>query len=176
MRVAVVSGSLHPRSRSRVMARETLAAFERQGAQAEWIDLRRTELPLCDGTANSRGGDVARLAEVLGAAAAIVVASPIYNYDVNAAVKNLVEQTGRAWTDKVVGFLCAAGGRSSYMSVMGLANSLMLDFRCVVVPRFVYATTADFGPERTEAMQLTSDEVRARIDELAREVLRLARG
>ena len=27
--------------------------------------------------------------------------------------------------------------------IMGLANSLMLDFRCWIVPRFVYVTGAD---------------------------------
>ncbi len=72
---------------------------------------------------------------------------PIYNYDVNAAAKNLIELTGRAWTNKVVAFLCAAGGQGSYMSVMPLANSLMLDFRCVIVPRFVYATGEHFDDD-----------------------------
>ena len=75
----------------------------------------------------------------------IVVATPIYNYDASAAAKNLVELTGRAWQNKVVGFLCAAGGDGSYMSIMALANSLMLDFRCVIVPRFVYATGGAFA-------------------------------
>ncbi len=41
---------------------------------------------------------------------------------------------------KVIGFLCAAGSTGSYMSVMAYANSLMLDFRCVIIPRFVFAT------------------------------------
>ncbi len=31
------------------------------------------------------------------------------------------------------------------MSIMSLANSLMLDFRCVIIPRFVYSTGADFA-------------------------------
>jgi NAD(P)H-dependent FMN reductase len=74
----------------------------------------------------------------------IIVATPIYNYDANAAVKNLLELTGSSWEDKTVGFLCAAGGGSSYMSIMGLANSLMLDFRCLIIPRFVYAHGRDF--------------------------------
>ncbi len=52
----------------------------------------------------------------------------------------MIELAGSAWEDKIVGFLCAAGGMSSYMSVMAYANSLMLDFRCVIIPRFVYAT------------------------------------
>ena len=34
---------------------------------------------------------------------------------------------------------------SSYMSVMAYANSLMLDFRCVIIPRFVYATGSAFA-------------------------------
>ena len=31
------------------------------------------------------------------------------------------------------------------MAIMPLANSLMLDFRCLIVPRFVYATKAAFS-------------------------------
>ena len=77
---------------------------------------------------------------------AILLATPIYNYDVSAAAKNMVELTGSAWRDKTVGFICAAGGTSSYMSVMGLANSLMLDFRCIILPRFVYATDTSHSP------------------------------
>ena len=82
---------------------------------------------------------------------AIVVAVPIYVYDTNAAIKNFVDLSGRAWTDKPVGFLCAAGGPSSYMAILGLANSLMLDFRCLIVPRFTgfesYASYL-FSPEK----------------------------
>ena len=69
--------------------------------------------------------------------------------------------TGRAWTGKVVGFLCAAGGRGSYMSVMSLANSLMLDFRCLIVPRFVYATGEDFNDDGTP-----NETIARRTDEL----------
>ena len=56
----------------------------------------------------------------------------------------MIELTGSAWEDKIVGFLCAAGGMGSYMSVMAYANSLMLDFRCVIIPRFVFATGEGF--------------------------------
>ena len=94
----------------------------------------------------------------------------MYNYDLNAAAKNLVELTGKAWEDKPVGFLCWAGGRASYMSPMGLANNLMLDFRSLIIPRYVYAAKGDFieGGEPSEV-------VRARIDELAGAAVELAR-
>lgn len=81
----------------------------------------------------------------------ILLATPIYNYDASAAAKNLIELTGKAWENKVVGFACSAGGSGSYMSIMALAGSLMLDFRCTIVPRFVYATSQDFSGENIVA-------------------------
>jgi FMN reductase len=98
----------------------------------------------------------------------VILAAPIYNYDVNAAVKNLIEMTGKAWENKIVGFVCAAGGHSSYMSVMSLANSLMLDFRSIILPRFVYAVPSDFADGK-----LTSEKIGARLTQLAESAIRL---
>ena len=108
------------------------------------MDLRQTPLPMCDGRAAYQHENVGPMAQLVADSDPILLAAPIYNYDVNAAAKNLIEMTGRAWTGKVVGFICAAGGQGSYMSVMALANSLMLDFRCLIVPRIVYATDEQF--------------------------------
>ena len=174
MRILVISGSLDPESRSYVLARRALQTLQGRGIEAEWIDLREMDVPMCDGTQESKGGDVPRLKEAIQTAAGVLVAAPIYNFDLNAALKNLVEQTGRAWIDKTVGFLCAAGGRASYMSVMAMANSLMLDFRCVIVPRFVHATYDDFSDEGNGTLVISTDNVAERVDELVGEVVRLA--
>ena len=40
------------------------------------------------------------------------------------------------------------------MSILGLANGLMLDFRCLIVPRFVYATGDDFANDRQPDMTI----------------------
>ena len=82
--------------------------------------------------------------EKVEAADAIFFASPIYVYNVNAAMKNFVELKGHFMKGKVAGFLCATAGRVGYMSVMSLANSLMLDFRMFVLPRFVYVAAEDW--------------------------------
>ena len=134
----------------------------------EHLDLREFPLPLCDGEAAYSDPNVDKLSAKITAARVILLAVPIYNYDANAAAKNLVELTGSAWEDKIVGFACAAGGHSSYMSVMSLANSLMLDFRCVILPRFVYATGDDF----TDG-QLTSKKLAQRLHQLADSARRL---
>src|SRR4029077_17165557 len=101
----------------------------------------------------------------------IMVAPPVYNYDVSAAAKNLVELTGSAWEDKIVAFLCAAGGMSSYMSVMSFANSLMLDFRAIIIPRFVYATGDSF-----EGDKLIDRKISKRIEQVAGELVRFTAG
>ena len=101
-------------------------------------------MPLCDGSAAYGDERVIESQELVESADALVFAFPIYVYNVNAALKNFVELTGQSMKGKVAGFVCSAGGRMSYMSVMGLANSLMLDFRMFILPRFVYVASEDW--------------------------------
>ena len=61
------------------------------------------------------------------------------------------------------------------MSIMGLANSLMLDFRSLIVPRFVYATGGDFGDDRLESMHIASETIKGRVRELVAATARLGR-
>ena len=94
---------------------------------------------------------------------------PVYNFDINAAAKNAIELAGRQLENKVAGFLCSAGGQKSYMSVMAVANSLMLDFRTVILPRFVYATGEDF-----EGDGEPGEAIRGRVTRFGDEFLQLA--
>ena len=48
---------------------------------------------MCDGEAAYADPNVAKLTAKIGAARVIFVGTPIYNFDANAAVKNLVELT-----------------------------------------------------------------------------------
>lgn len=162
MNLLVVSASLNPESNSRLLAREAHRALVAAGHAATLADLRDFALPPCDGASAYRHENTAKARALIAGADGILVATPIYNYDANAAVKNLVELTGKAWENKIVGFACCAGGQSSYMSIMALANSLMLDFRCTIVPRFVYATEADFSGEA-----ITNADITRRVQELA---------
>ena len=152
----IISASLRSSSLSRAMAETLREAYAKLGVGHQLVDLREYVLPLCDGEAAYEHPHVTTLSALIEAARVIVVATPIYNYDANATAKNLVELTGSAWENKTVGFLCAAGGASSYMSIMGLANSLMLDFRCLIIPRFVYAKGDDFNSKKEPAADLAT--------------------
>lgn len=169
MAYLVISTSLHPASKSRILAREAQRLLESHGAEVEWLDLAETTLPPCDGAACYDDPDVQAIGEQIKQAEGILIATPIYNFACSASAKNLVELTGQNWTGKVVSFLCSAGGAGSYMSIMGLANNLMLDFRSIIVPRFVYAEPTAF----TESGDgIADDAVLTRLDELAVALIR----
>ncbi len=149
------------------MGRVAFAHLQKQEVDCAWIDIREMDLPLCDadkcyGMPGSR-----KLSVAIKAADGILVAAPVYNYDVAATAKNMIELTGSAWNDKIVGFLCAAGGTPSYMSVMAYANSLMLDFRCVIIPRFVFATSESFAGDN-----ITDKKIAARVEQVANDLVR----
>lgn len=165
MKCLILSCSLSADSKSRKMAKELEAYWRAAGdLEVSTLDLRELALPLCDGGAAYGHPATQQLQAALTETDAAVFAVPIYNYDVNAAAKNAIELAGRQLTDKVAGFLCAAGGHRSYMSVMAVANSLMLDFRTIIVPRFVYAGEEDIldggeiGPEIRDRISKFGDE------------------
>lgn len=163
----VVSTSGNSSSNSKKMGRLAFDHLQKLKVDCEWLDLSDLDLPLCDADACYAEPGAQKLGRAIKAADGIMVAAPVYNYDVSAAAKNMIELTGSAWEDKVVGFLCAAGGMSSYMSVMAYANSLMLDFRAVIIPRFVYATGDSFDDDA-----LKDAKIGQRIEQVAEELVR----
>ena len=168
MRYLTLSCSLNPESRSRVLARIVHQHLSSRPGGAEFIDLQDYNLPISDAGACYGHPQVRELSAKVRTAKGIIVGAPIYNYDVNAAAKNFLELTGKAWEGKVVGFICAAGGHGSYMSVMPFANSLMLDYRCHIIPRFVYAAPSHIDEETFGDAALNQ-----RVEALAAETQRL---
>ncbi len=149
------------------MGRIAFRHLQERKVDCDWLDLAELNLPLCDADACYANPSAKKLSASIAAADGIIVSAPVYNYDVSASAKNMIELTGSAWQDKVVGFLCAAGGMGSYMSVMAYANSLMLDFRCVIIPRFVFATASAFNDET-----VTDEKIATRIEQVATELVR----
>jgi FMN reductase len=163
----VISTSGNPDSNSRRMARVAFAHLQKKQVDVEWIDLRELDLPLCDADQCYLNDAAKKLNHAIKSADGILVAAPVYNYDVAASAKNMIELTGSSWEDKIVGFLCAAGGMGSYMSVMAYANSLMLDFRTVIVPRFVYATGDAFDGDALKDKKIVT-----RVEQVADDLVR----
>jgi FMN reductase len=136
-------------------------AYDLYSKDVKFLDLQRMNIPFCDGNNCYDSPAVKDLNQMIKDAKSVIIASPIYNYDLNAVAKNLMELTGKSWENKVVGFICAAGGKGSYMSVTSYMNSLMLDFRCIIIPRFVY--TDGNGFDENDNIQTP---IKERIEEL----------
>ncbi len=147
LRLLIVSCSLNEDSKSRRMgtiARQFLTARE---AEVDWVDLRDHDLPLCRDKTTKLHPEAQALRKRIAAADGVLLCAPVYNYGLNAAAKNLTELTGLAWKQQVVAMAIAAGGQRSGMAPMALANSMMLDFRCIIVPRFAYLSRGDFDAD-----------------------------
>jgi FMN reductase len=166
----VISTSGNPDSNSRRLGRLAFAHLQKRKVDCDWIDIREMDLPLCDADKCYGMPGAKNLSAAIELADGILVAAPVYNYDVAAAAKNMIELSGSAWENKIVGFLCAAGGEGSYMSVMSYANSLMLDFRCVIIPRFVYATGDAF-----DGRDVSDKKILQRIEQVADELIRFTK-
>lgn len=172
---------MDPNSYSFILAQHIHRELGKHTNSNDFIDLRTYPLALCNGTNQSAyaGADVKELHDRIARAHGIILAVPIYNYDVNSACKNLIEltgsaygesQSGMAWRHKVIGLAAAAGADVSYMAPLGILNSLMLDYRCVVIPRYVYALQTHF--EQCHP----SPEIQCRLTELAETLVQFSRG
>ena len=149
------------------MAKYLVDSFEKD---VELFNLQDNPLPMCDGDDCYDLPEVLDFREKIKNVEGIIMAIPVYNFNVSSGAKNIIELGGSMLYDKTFGFLCAAGGRNSYMSVMSLANSLMLDFRCYIIPKFVFATKSEFEEEK-----IVNSDIKSRIKELGSELIRVSK-
>ena len=167
--VLLIAASLNLNSRSAVLAAYAHERLKESGISAELIDLRtHGDLPFAGSPASYGATEaVVTLKAAMRRATHLIFAVPVYNFGPNAAAKNVVELAGGdELNGKTVGFLCAAGGQRGYMGILSLANSLMMDFRCWIVPRFVHATGAD-----VKEGEIINADIRERIGQLLDEMV-----
>ena len=100
----VISTSGNPDSNSRRMGQKAFAHLRKQKIDCDWIDIRERELPLCDADRCYGMPGSKELSTEVKTADGILIAAPVYNYDVAAATKNMIELTGSAWEDKSSAF------------------------------------------------------------------------
>ena len=145
MRIVIISSSMNPHSRSERVARHCQQVLSGLGVVAELLSLKDHPLPPFGTVALQDSAEYQFLHGAVLAADGLVLASPVYNWSSCAEIKKFVEYVGStegmvrgAFYDKVVTLVHAAGLPHSYMAGLPLANSLMLDFKCVINPYSVY--------------------------------------
>ena len=81
----VISTSGNPDSNSRRMGQKAFAHLQKHKIDCDWIDIREMELPLCDADKCYGMPSSKKLSADIEAADGILIAAPVYNYDVAAA-------------------------------------------------------------------------------------------
>lgn len=158
LRMIIISTSLSPGSKSRILAYEAQSYLVTRGMEVRFIDMKEQALPDFDHNTCYEHESVSHLTNQLAWAQGIVLSTPVYNWNSSGVLKKVIENTGtndtgrkcRAWEDKVVTFLCSGGIPQSYMAYLSFANSLMLDYKCIINPHFVFAVEDDFSEEGIE--------------------------
>lgn len=162
MSCIVFSTTTFKNSKVDSLAVEINSDLKSKNIDSSYLNVGELNLPICDGYTCYEDPNVISLQKRTQKADGFIFCSPVYNYDVNAICKNLIELCGQSFIDKPVGIAVVAGGEKSYMSPIGFINSLMLDFRCLIIPRFIYATGADYSENNV----LSSDDIKKRISQL----------
>jgi len=171
MKTAILNTNLAPGGKAAELAEVLSGLIQQDGHGATILSLSEWDLPACDGITCYQNEKTVALTAELAKVDALVLVSPIYNYDLNAAAKNLIELTGHSWKGKAIGLVCTAGAQKSYLSPLAFMNSLGTDYRCLVSPRYVYVTRADFNSDNI----LPADgDIRRRLAFLAKELPILA--
>lgn len=176
----VISCSLNPNSRSAILAKHAFDYLKSQGQNVELLDLRDFKLPLANGHDQSAYDDpqVKVIHDRILKAKGIIIATPIYNNNVGAVAKNLIELTthahktilsGTAWNQKVVGFMGTSGGCAGTWAFFPFLNGLMIDAKVLVVPTFVMASNGNFNDNNEVAT-----ETKKRVEELSLNMIRFA--
>jgi FMN reductase len=168
-----VSSSQDPNSRSRVLGKECQNVLEAIGFATKFVDLDEMNVPNFDNDTIYETDQYKFLHKLTNDAIGVVLCSPIYNWGCSSELKKYIEYVGStdeihfgALFDKVVSFVNSAGLPHSYMSHTHLANSLMLDFKCIINPYNVYVhdrhwvdnkLSVERKPRLVKAMEVMSE-------------------
>ncbi len=167
----ILACSLNTQSKSYKLADYTYKYLLKNDKNAELIDLRNIQLPLCDGGGCYKDPKTWELQEKINQASVILFAVPVYNYGMNATAKNVIDLAGTGLLNKTIGFIAASGGEGSYMSLLPTMNTMMLQYRAIVIPRFVYASSKKFD----ENGDINDKEIKKRLEDLANQSIEIAK-
>jgi NAD(P)H-dependent FMN reductase len=159
VKTTILATSLREDSKSQMLALMFTELMHANNHEAILYDFRNILLPFSGPKESWNAPIINELNSSISSSTHIVFAVPIYCYDVNSVAKNIIELLGQVFKNKVISFICSAGGANSYMSVISFANHMMLDFRSIIVPRFLYVEPSDWVSENN-----ISSEIKTRMD------------
>jgi FMN reductase len=167
-----ISGSLSKNSRTSIVIQQVLDAATRvEGVTAEMLEVSEANLVFCDGRQPDKyEGDTKRALDLVIAADAYVIGSPMYRGSYTGSFKNLFDLLPNdALKGKPVGLTATGGSDHHYLALEHQLRPLVAFFNAYSMPTVVYAQNANF-----DAQKRLNDDVRATCEKLAQEIVQFA--
>jgi FMN reductase len=136
------------------------------------MNLADTPIDICDGRPlDGYGAETRRAVDRIAAAAAVLIAAPVYRASFPGVLKNLLDITPvEALQAKPVGIVAMGGSAHHYLAVDTQLRQVLGWFGALVAPTAVYLTGTDFKDG-----QLTSESARKDLAALVDTLLLLRR-
>jgi len=176
LRIACIAGSLRTASYNRKLLALAVTALEKEGAQADALDLREFPLPLYDGDLESMQGipdNAWKLKARIAACQGTIIACPEYNGSMPGTFKNALDWTSRGegspWSGKVVGLMGATTGLWGTQRMMPHLRQSLLILNALVIPQQINVREAERVWDRDGL--LTDAKLALRVEKFVREFL-----
>ena len=173
MKVVIISGSPRKDANTEVMMKHVFEYTKQQNADTKFINLSEDGFEYYRGFLNQVDYNEKTLqaARDITEADIWLVGTPIYNSMFSAALKNLFEFINYKETEgKTAGLAILASGMIGFTDVQTLLTQLMSYFRVITNPTPVFMTA-----DKIEDGQITSDDVKSRLNELVDKTLSIAK-
>ncbi|MVO98319.1 NADPH-dependent FMN reductase [Paenibacillus lutrae] len=164
MKIVGLSGS-NAGSKTRTAMDHTLQIARKKYPDAEitLIDLAEYEMTFSDGrNYTDYEGDTRTITEILMAADAILIGTPVFQASIPAVLKNIFDLLPvNAFRDKVVGIFVTAGTAKHYLMVEMQLKPILAYMKAHIVPAYVFIEEKDF-----QRKAIVNDDVLFRLERL----------
>lgn len=166
MRIALISSSLSPNSRSRHMLSDMKTLLEKNGANTDWLDLRDTKMEFCDARKTSYGEDIEAAKSIMDNADGIIFAYGVYCYSIPGVLKNFIDISCEAMS-KPFGQVIASGGNNAFLSHEHLSQILVNEVHAPAYPHVIFASYPEYP-----GGEITNEKLKERMKDYAEDFVR----
>ena len=173
MKVVIISGSPRKNANTEIMMKHVFEYTKQTNADTKFINLSEDGFEYYRGFLNQVDYNEKTLqaARDITEADIWLVGTPIYNSMFSAALKNLFEFINYKETEgKTAGLAILGSGMIGFTDVQTLLTQLMSYFRVITNPTPVFMTA-----DKIEDGQITSDDVKSRLNELVDKTLSMTK-
>ena len=149
--ILLISFSINPKSKSYKAINNAHNYLKSIHIDSELIDMRKYELPFYDGTDEVLNNEtVKKLFNNFSKAEKIIIGSPIYNFVVNAVLKNFIDLLSvmryrhKSNKKQIIGVIGAMGNKKSFASLLPSLSNFQFSLGLYLIPKIVMCTPKDF--------------------------------